>query len=396
MIEVSQTRLAVLAAAALTAACSGTPREEAAPPPATGNAITLSTTSQQLAGVVVEAAKASTTSADVDAVATIAIDDTKTARIGALVEGVVAATHVGVGDRVRNGALLAGLHSHAVHDGWGDYRKALADQRRLEQEAAFANESMARTERLLADKATSTLEVERAKAASASAAQQLVAANAEVRRASESLEHLGIATTAAPGGKASEIIPVRTPQGGVVLEKHVTAGTAVTPGTALFVISDISSVWVLAEIDESALARVKVGLPVEVEVSAYPDERFAARVTLIGDTINPTTRRVVVRCQAANADGRLKPGMFARVRLEGASPEPVVQVPVDAIQDIGERRVVFVAGPSGQYVARDVETGTERDGHVDIRRGLAAGDRVVVRGAFLLKSQLLASPAGES
>jgi RND family efflux transporter MFP subunit len=131
-------------------------------------------------------------------------------------------------------------------------------------------------------------------------------------------------------------------------------------------------------------------------VSAYPEERFAARIALIGDTINPTTRRVVVRCEVANGDGRLKPGMFARVRLQGSSPEDVVQVPVDAIQEIGERRVVFVAGPGGQYVARDVVTGTERDGRVDVRRGLAPGDKVVVRGAFLLKSQLLASAAGES
>jgi cobalt-zinc-cadmium efflux system membrane fusion protein len=396
MIDVSQARLFVLSAVALTAACSSTPHQDAVTPAPANDAVTLSVSSQQLAGVVVEAAKATTAAADVEAVATVALDDTRTARIGALVEGVVAATHVGVGDRVSKGALLAGLHSHAVHDGWADYRKAVADERRLQQEVAFANDTVARTERLLADKASSVLEVERAKAASASTSQQLIAANAEVRRARESLEHLGIAISASPGAAASEIVPVQTPQSGVVLEKHVTAGTAVTPGTALFVISDISFVWVLAELDESALGRVKAGLPVHVSVSAYPEERFEATVTLIGDTINPTTRRVVVRCEAANADGRLKPGMFARVTLEGVRPEPVVQVPVDAVQEIGERRVVFVAGPSGQYVARDVETGAERDGHVDIRRGLAAGDRVVVRGAFLLKSQLLASPAGES
>ena len=82
----------------------------------------------------------------------------------------------------------------------------------------------------------------------------------------------------------------------------------------MFVIGDISTVWVLAEIDEAALGRVKVGLPVSVSVSAYPDERFPAKVTLIGDVINPATRRVVVRCEAANAGGvetRSEPGLFA-------------------------------------------------------------------------------------
>ena len=268
MIEVSQARLFVLAAATLCGACSQTPAQEPARAPAANDTVTLSAGSQQVAGIVVEAAKTARMTAEVEAVGTIALDDTRTARIGALVEGVVATTHVGVGDHVRKGTRLAGLHSHAVHDAWGDYRKALADQRRLEQEVAFANESVARTERLLADKASSALEVERAKATSASTAQQLVAATAEVRRARESLEHLGIAVSDSPRAAASEIVPVLTPQGGVVLEKHVTPGTAVIPGTPMFVIGDISTVWVLAEIDEAALGRVKVGLPVSVSVSA--------------------------------------------------------------------------------------------------------------------------------
>ena len=386
--------LAVIALAA-GAACSGPAPQEpapAAPPPA--EAVVLSKTSQQLAGLTVEAVKAEAIGSALDAVGTIALDDTRTARVGALVEGVVSDTHANVGDRVRQGALLAGLHSHQVHDGWGDYRKAVADRRRVEQELAYASDALARTERLLADKAASTLELERARAARASATEQLAMAQAEVRRAAESLEHLGISTNESTA-VAAEIIPVRTPQAGVVLERLVTTGTAVTPGTALFVISDTSSLWVLVEIDEAALGRVTVGAPVQVSVSAYPTERFPATVTLIGDAINPATRRVVVRARIANADGRLKPGMFARVQLEGVAPEPMVHVPVDAVQDLGERRVVFVPASDGRYVPRDVETGAERDGRVEIRRGLADGERVVTRGAFLLKSQLLASPEGE-
>lgn len=388
-------QVAALALAAI-AACSSTPQEEPAAAAAATNAVTLSPTSQQLAGITVEAVKAEAIGSVLEAVGTVALDDTRTARVGALVEGVVSATHVNVGDRVREGTLLAGLHSHEVHDSWGDYRKAIADRRRLEQELTFANETVARTERLLTDKAASALEVERARSVSASTAQQLVMANAEVRRATESLEHLGLVIGQTPDATADEIIPVRTPQGGVILEKLVTTGTTVTPGTAMFVVSDISALWVLVEIDEAALGRVKVGEHVQVAVSAYPTERFAGTVTLIGDTINPTTRRVVVRCLVPNADGRLKPGMFARARLEGVAPAPMVHVPANAVQDIGERRVVFVAGDGGQYVARDVETGGERDGRVEIRRGLAAGERVVTRGAFLLKSQMLASSEGES
>jgi cobalt-zinc-cadmium efflux system membrane fusion protein len=389
-------RMALLALAASAACSSSAPQEEPVAPAVQKDGVSLSKTSQQLAGITVETVKAEAVGSFLEAVGTVALDDTRTARVGALVEGIVSATHANVGDRVRQGALLAGLHSHEVHDGWGDYRKAIADRRRVEQELAFASETVARTERLLADKAASALEVERARSSRASATEQLVMANAEVRRAQESLEHLGIEIGNSPDTQVNEIIPVRTPQGGVVLEKLVTTGTTVTPGTALFVVSDISSLWVLAEIDEASLARVQVGAPVDVVVSAYPGERFAAKVTLIGDTINPATRRVVVRCQVQNADGRLKPGMFARVLLEGVAPAPMVHVPVDAVQDLGDRRVVFVPGADGQFVARDVETGGEREGRVEIRRGLSAGDRVVTRGAFLLKSQMLASSEGES
>ncbi|BCS31038.1 hemolysin D [Luteitalea sp. TBR-22] len=388
----ARVRAALLAVTA-GVACSGAPQEQAAAPAAPPDAVVLSKTSQQLAGVTVEAVKAEAIGAALEAVGTIALDDTRTARVGALVEGVVADARANVGDRVRQGAVLAGLHSHQVHDGWGDYRKALADRRRVEQELAYASDALARTERLLADKAASTLELERARAARAAATEQLAMAQAEVRRASESLEHLGIPTTETAA--AAEIIPVRTPQAGVVLERFVTTGTAVTPGTPLFVVSDTSTLWVLVEVDEAVLARVTVGAPVQVAVSAYPTDRFPATVTLIGDTINPATRRVVVRCRVANSDGRLKPGMFARVQLEGVAPPPMVHVPVDAVQDLGERRVVFVPASEGRYVPREVETGAERDGRVEIRRGLAAGERVVTRGAFLLKSQLLASPEGE-
>lgn len=387
--------VAALMLPALTACSTPTP-EAVAAHAAPGNAVALSPASQQLAGITVETVTAQARESLLDAVATIALDDARTARIGALTEGIVAETRVNVGDRVPAGAQLAGLHSHEVHDGWSDYRKSIADRRRVEQELAFANEAAARTERLLRDKAASTLEVERARAASANAAQQLVMANAEVRRARESLEHLGLAIDSATDAAATEIIPIRTPQKGVVLEKLVTTGTTVTVGTPLFVVSDISSLWVLAEIDEAALARVKVGMSAQVAVSAYPSDRFAATVTLIGDTINPDTRRVVVRCVAQNRDGRLKPGMFAQVQFESGAPVPTIDVPADAVQDIVERRVVFVANDGGRYVARDVETGSERNGRIEITRGLTSGDRVVTRGAFLLKSQLLAASDGES
>ena len=386
-------RLLTTIAIATSVACSSTHEPRTTTPDAPTGGVALSPAGQAMAGIETQEVAVESAGPTLEAVGTVTLDDTRTARIGALVEGIVSRTQVDVGDRVRGGALLAGLHSHDVHDGWGDYRKAVADRRRVEQELAFADETLARTERLLADKAASVMETERARVSQAGARQQLIAATAEVRRAQDSLEHLGIPVDAR--ARSADEIPVRTPRAGVVLERLVTAGTAVTPGTALFVVSDTSSLWVVAEVDEADIGRVSIGSPVEVVVSAYPSERFDARVARIGDTINPTTRRAIVRCTVTNADGRLKPGMFARVTMAGAGTSTRVRVPVDAVQDLGDRRVVFVSDGHGRYTARDVETGPERDGRIDVRHGLAAGDNVVTRGAFLLKSQVLGPSAGE-
>lgn len=385
--------LILLAALGVVASCgrSDSLPDQATPPSGT---VVLSDRARQVAGIVTAPVAATAATGGIDAVGTIALDDTRTARVGALAEGVVSATHVNVGDRVARHALLAGLHSHDLHDGWADYRKAIADRRRVAQDVTFAADALARAERLLEEKAASTLEVSRARAGHVAATEQLTVADAEVRRAQESLEHLGIAT-AAPDTPAAEIIPVRAPQSGVVLERLVTIGTAVTPGTPMFVVSDIGSLWAVVEIDEALLPQIKLGAPVSVRVAAYADVAFPAVVTQVADTINPETRRVVVRCRVANPDHRLKPGMFARVSLTSASPTATVTVPADAVQDLGERRVVFVPDGSGGYRPRDVEVGVEHDGRIEIRRGLSAGDHVVTRGAFLLKSELLSSPEAQ-
>jgi cobalt-zinc-cadmium efflux system membrane fusion protein len=190
---------------------------------------------------------------------------------------------------------------------------------------------------------------------------------------------------------------VRTPFAGIVLERLVTQGTAVTPGSPLFVVSDLSTLWVLAEVDEAHLAAAKVGRAATVHVAAYPGESFAATVTYIGETVNPKTRRVTIRCETPNADGRLKPEMYATVDLGESDPHPVIAVPAGAVQSVNGRMVVFVADGPGRYRTKTVEPGTERDGQVEIKGGLTEGDRVVTAGAFVLKSELLkpSADAGE-
>ena len=385
--------LAVACSSAPEAAPDATPADAPAKAPDT---VVLDETAQQRAGLVVVDVVEVPRADAVEAPGIVAINETRTARIGSLAEGIVVEMKAQVGDHVRARQLLASLHSHAVHDAWAGYRKAKADERRLITELRYATDAQARAERLFADKAIALQEVQRAQTNRAAAEEELDMGRTEVRRAEEELEHLGVTNGEDPTGESGEQIPIRAPFGGVVLERLATQGTAVNPGSQLFVVSDLSTVWVLAELDEAHISGAQVGRPVNVRVAAYPGDVFEGKVTYVGETVNPKTRRVTIRCEVPNRDGRLKPEMYATVDVGEQQPRPVLAIASTAVQTVNAQPSVFVAEPGNRFRVRPVELGPERDGQVVVRRGLQAGEKVVTGGAFILKSELFKSAdAGE-
>jgi cobalt-zinc-cadmium efflux system membrane fusion protein len=358
--------------------------------------IVLTNAVQRDAGVTVEPVQTRTRSSQLEAPGVLTFDETRTARIGSLVEGKILSVAVQVGDRVSAGAILAEIHSHVIHDAWADYRKAKADRTRRLTELDYLKQAEQRAQRLFAAKAISQQELQRARVERVSAEQAADMTQTEVRRAEEALEHLGITPLGQdPRGEAGEQIPVRSPLAGAILEKNVTSDTAVTPGVPLFVVSDLSTLWALAEIDETKLSRVRVGLPVEIRVAAYPGESFPGTVIFISDTLDPKTRRVTVRCQAPNADGRLKPHMYATISLGQSESLSIVVAPSQALQDLNGKPVVFVAGENGAFTPREVEIGLESEGWTEILSGLQVGEKIVTTGSFLLKSELSRSALQE-
>jgi membrane fusion protein, heavy metal efflux system len=357
--------------------------------PSEAGAVVLGEAARKDAGVAVESVKRLTRSDRLEAPGLLALDEARTARIGSLVEGVVTAVMAEVGDRVAAGQKLADLHSHVVHDAWADYRKAIADRRRRETELEYAKLSAERANRLLEAKAISLQERQRAEADRVAAAEELDRAGTEVRRSEEALEHLGITSGEDPTGEKGEEIPVRAPFAGVVLDKKVTTGTAVTPGAPLFVVSDLSNLWAIAEIDETKLPLVHAGETAEVRVSAWPGEVFRGRVAFVGDAVNPKTRRVTVRCQVPNPGGRLKPEMYASIAMGEAAPRPILAVPSRAVQEMDGKNVVFVAGAAGRFARREVTVGADADGWVEVVSGVREGEAVASDGSFLLKSELM-------
>jgi membrane fusion protein, heavy metal efflux system len=351
--------------------------------------VTLTEKALQAEGIVIEPAKTERRSGYFEMPGVFQLDETRTTRVGSVVEGVVVDAEVQVGARVAKGSRLAGIHSHMVHDAWAGYRRAVAEKRHATTELAFATDTEARTLRLLDSKAVSRQEAERARTERAAAEEALVIAESELTRSLAELEHLGIPSAPSALNDSADDVPVTAAYGGVVLERLVTNGTAVTVGSPMFVVSDLSRLWAVAEVDEARLPALAVGQAVELAVAAYPERSFTGRIIAVGDAVNPQTRRVTARIEVDNKDGSLKPQMFATVRFPLGEQQEVVVVPASAVQKIGAQTVVFVYGDQGRFTRRSVVAGAERLGTVEIRSGLKDGERVATTGTFLIKSKFL-------
>ena len=180
-------------------------------------------------------------------------------------------------------------------------------------------------------------------------------------------------------------------------------GARVAAGEPLYRLVDFSHIWVIAEVYEQDLPLVQVGQAAEIELDAFPGERFKGEVSFIYPTLTPATRTAKVRVELDNPDGRLKADMFAAVQLTAdmASAE-VLSVPESAVLDTGKRQAVLVERGEGRYEPREVKLGRRADGYVEILEGVAKGEKVVVSANFLidaesnLQAALQAFTAGDS
>ena len=288
-----------VAALAIAAAACGEGPQAAAPPPAAAEFVKLDQAAQQHAGVRVGPVATASRADQTEAPGLIALDERRTARIGSLVEGIVLETFAEVGDRVRQGQLLAAMHSTVVHESWAGYRKARAERRRLEKELAFAIDAHERHDACMPTRRCRCQDLQRAEANRVSAEETLDMGRTELRRSEEELEHLGITNGEDPSGEAGEQIPVRRRSPAWCSSAWSRQGTAVTPGTPLFVVSDLSTLWVLAEIDEALPRPCAVGRPWQRARRRIPGRDVRRHGDLVGETVNPKTRRVTVRCETA-------------------------------------------------------------------------------------------------
>lgn len=202
--------------------------------------------------------------------------------------------------------------------------------------------------------------------------------------ASQRLRNFDVPADARSDG---ERVVFSAPASGVVLEKKAVAGMRFMPGESIYRIADLSTVWVLADVYEQDLARVRLGQRAEVVIDAFPDRRFAAKVTYLYPTLNAPTRTTQVRLELPNRDGLLRPGMFAHVELAAAGDVPRLAVPVSAVIDNGHRQVVLLAEGEGRFKPQPVELGIRGRDFVEVLGGIRSGDRLVVSANFLIDSE---------
>lgn len=374
----------ILCAVLLATACDDTPREasdgKARPSDPSEDLLRLTPGTEAKAALQIVPITARDFRISREFPATIQANANRMAEITTLVRGRADEVLVDFGQDVETGALLATLHSSELGLSQASYLRAHA-------KLTVAERAFQRAKALLEEKVIGQAEYQRREG-------ELLTARSEMREAHDRLRLLGMEESHIARLRRDETIRstvfIRAPFVGRIIARNIVRGEVVEMTDQLFTIADLSDVWVIAQIPEKDIAFVQADQTVEVEVTAYPGESFEGRIGHISDVLDPATRTIRLRVVVANPDKRLRPEMFAKVRL-WTKPEPsVLTIPTTAVvQDRGEN-IVFVKIEDHAFERRPVTLGEETDGQVKVLAGLRAGDPVVVEGAFRLKSELAA------
>ena len=188
-------------------------------------------------------------------------------------------------------------------------------------------------------------------------------------------------------GRTQPRFTLVAPIGGVIAELMAREGMTVMPGATLFRINGTGTVWANAEVPESQAALLRVGAKVQARSPAVPGTAFEGRVQALLPEVNTTTRTLKARLELANPGGRLVPGMFVQMQFMDTRAEKALLIPTEAVIQTGKRTVVMIAEENGRFRPADVEIGIESDGKTEVKRGLKAGQRVVVSSQFLIDSE---------
>jgi cobalt-zinc-cadmium efflux system membrane fusion protein len=289
----------------------------------------------------------------------------------------ISAVHVQIGDWVEQGQALLTLQSEEVGLARSEYYKAIADLELAntdwEREKRLHDRGVGARKNLLAAEA------------------ELKVARAHLDLAEKKLHVLGFSEdqvrVISETHQVNPVIQLFAPIRGKIVNHNAVLGSMIDQSAELLTIMDPSTLWIDAEIFERDIAKIRIGQRVEATVPAYPGEKFIGKVTYISDTLNDTTRTIIVRTEVENRSFKLKPGMFADIVIFLNHHARVAVLPCRAILDDESEQIVFVED-QGSFARRVVQVGAKDDGYCEIREGVEVGERVVTTGNYQLKSKM--------
>jgi len=293
------------------------------------------------------------------AVAKVDEPETQLASISARIGGRIDKLYLDfMGQQVHRGQTIASLYSPEVFSAAEEYRLSLENRKRLGTGA----EPLA-----------------------VSGAEDLV--NASRRR----LELWGLTTQQldeiASSAKPQIELPIYSTVSGIVTERKVTQGQYVNAGEVLFTVTDLSTIWVKADVYQPDLPAVRIGQSVEITSDSLPGTTLHGRVGFLDTSINPQTRTASARIEVPNPSMRLRPGMFVQVKFAAPAGHDVLAIPRSAVLDTGMRKFVYVAKGNGEFEGRQVQLGPAGTDYYPVLAGLKEGERIVSQGSFLIDSQ---------
>jgi Cu(I)/Ag(I) efflux system membrane fusion protein len=333
---------------------AGMPGMSAAPP----GAVAIPAVARQLIGVRSASAAYTTLTQEIRTVGTVGYNERGLTQVTLKISGWVREVFVdSIGRPVHKGEPLFTFYSPDLLATQDEYLLALRTQARL---------------------ATSPLDEAKTNAAS-------LVASARERLRLWDLTDSQI-TALERRGKAESVLTVYAPSSGIVLKREALPGKYVEPGTTLYEVANLSTVWISADIYESEVASVKLDQPISVSFAAYPGETFRGNMAYIYPSLNAEARTVRVRFELPNPGLKLKPGMYGNVTLQTDAAKALV-VPKEAVLETGLRQLVFIDRGQGRYEQTLVKLGRRNQDEVEVMEGLNEGDRIVTSANFLLDAE---------
>lgn len=352
--------------------------------------ITLDQTAQQKGHIVVATVLPKEIAESVTAPGQLTVSEDQTWRVGAVVDGKVDDLTAKVGDFIKAGQIIGRIHSHDVHEARAAYQQASTEMERARAAEAYSRQRRDRAVRLLELKAGSRQDVETAESELRNAQAAIDKALSEIAKERAHLtDILHVTIDNRSSVETEDGVPIFAPASGVVQQRKATVGSVVNTGDEILSVSDTRSLWMIAAANETELSKLHPGQAVRIEVRAYPDREFNGHILKLGERLDPTTRTLQIRIGVPNPQGLLKPGMYATARLPEGGRRVVLVLPEEAIQDINGIPAVFVRKSATEFEPRTIKTGRHANGQTEITEGLKPGEDVVVKGSFLLKSQLM-------